>query len=372
MSARVAWGWVAARAAVSAQRKSAATGAVGAGWKFLARSAGAALGMLLLVAGVAGGQQGASRTAAPVGVVRQDAPIRMGVTVQPDTVTVGDPFIVSIRVQAAAGAQITFPDPPDSTATVQALDPVQHDASADTTVTDRTARYRLAAWDTGLQPVEFSEVTVRTTDGTRQVPVENVVVYVQSVLPADSSEHIPRDAREPFEFPGPWWLPWLLALLAAAVVGTLFWWWWRRRGAAEIVEERDPAAEAEQAFARVEAMHLLEAGEHSRYIALVIEVLREFLAARDPAASTSLTTRELLAVLHGSTLVPLERLQTVLREADLVKFANRDAGVKRAREIGAECRTLVQHVESAYAAAIAAAAAEAEREARTPAGREAA
>ena len=312
------------------------------------------------------------RAGASGGAVRQDVPVRMGVTVQPDTVTIGDPFIVSIRVQAGAGALITFPDPPDSTTTVQALDPAQVSGAPDSSVTDRTARYRVAAWDVGLQPVQFDPVAVRTGDAIRQLPVENVVVYVASVLPADSSEHIPKGARAPFEFPGPWWLPWLLALLAAAIVGTLLWWWWTRRRTTVVANEVDPAREAEEAFARIEAMHLIEAGEHSRYIALVTEVLREFLAARDPAASTSLTTRELLAVLHGSALVPVDRLQTVLREADLVKFANRDAGANRAREIGVECKALVQHVESALAAAVAEAAAEAERTVRTPAGKEAA
>lgn len=317
----------------------------------------------------------AAQPAVPGGVVRQDVPVRMGVTVQPDTVYIGDPFVVSIRVQAARGTEIVFPEPPDSTFAVQALDPAQFSQTDDTTLVDRTARYRVAAWDVGLQPVVFDPVTVRTGDSARQLPVENVAVFVASVLPADSSEHVPKPAREPFEFPGPWWLPWLLALLVAAIVGTLLWWLWkrRRRPGADITV--DPAREAEEAFARIEAMHLIEAGERSRYVALVTEVLREYLWARDPAASTSLTTRELVSVLHGSTLVPVERLQAVLREADLVKFARRDVTEERAREIGAESMALVRHVEAAIAAALADAAAEAAADAqrgRSAADREAA
>jgi len=307
-----------------------------------------------------------------VGVLRQDAPVRLGISLQPDTVTVGDPFIVSVRVQAPLGAAIEFPENPDSTFAIQALDPVQVSESPDSTVVDRTARYRVAAWDTGLQPVTFQPVTVRTENATRRLAVENVVVFVSSVLPADSAEHVPRPARDPFEFPGPWWLPWLLALLIASLVGLLLWWLWRRRRRQAEAIVVDPFRDAEEAFERIESMRLIDAGERSRYVALVTEVIRDYLAARDPAAAVSLTTRELVSALNGSRIVPVDRLHAVLRDADLVKFANRPPSEVRAREIGAESRALVRHIEDARTATIVEAAEEAKREAGRSSAREAA
>ena len=48
-----------------------------------------------------------------------------GVTVTPETVRVGDPFTVSVRVRAAPGATIEFPTTSDSGGPVEPLDPVQ-------------------------------------------------------------------------------------------------------------------------------------------------------------------------------------------------------------------------------------------------------
>jgi hypothetical protein len=57
------------------------------------------------VLSTAGGAQpaGAQPAAAPTAVR-----VRSGAPVTPDTVTVGDPFVVQLRVQAPAGAQVTF------------------------------------------------------------------------------------------------------------------------------------------------------------------------------------------------------------------------------------------------------------------------
>lgn len=306
------------------------------------------------------------------GVIRRDAPLRMGVTVQPDSVTVGQPFLVSIRVQAPAGSLVEFPDTPDSSFAVQALDPARVADSADSTLIDRTALYRIAAWDTGPQTVTFPAVRVNTGDAVRDLAVDDVAILVLSVLPTDSAEHIPRPARDLFDFPGPWWLPWLLALLVAGLIGLLLWWLWRRRRRGTPGSQVDPYEEAETAFDRVEAMRLLELGERSRHVALMTEVLRDYLAARDPATPVSLTTRELMSALHGSDLVPVDRLEVLLRESDLVKFANHAPEPERAREMGESARAVVRYVEAARAAAMAAALEQTEREARTGGNREAA
>ena len=42
----------------------------------------------------------------------------------------------------------------------------------------------------------------------------------------------------------------------------------------------DPFAHAKAEFQRIEALGLLDAGERGRYVALMIDVLRDYLAAR--------------------------------------------------------------------------------------------
>src|SRR4029077_18027233 len=83
----------------------------------------------------------------------------------------------------------------------------------------------------------------------------------------------------------------------------------------------DPYERAEQEFARVEKLGLVEAGERGRYVALMVEVLRDYLAARYPSANLALTSTELVAVLRGERAIPYERVRRLLEEADLVKFA---------------------------------------------------
>src|SRR4029078_169922 len=95
--------------------------------------------------------------------VIQSPRIQSGAIVRPDTVTVGDPFEVIVRVRAPRGVSIEFPQTPDSAggAWVQAIDPVQVTPSTDTSFTENTAVYRVAAWNVGALPVAFQDVLVK-------------------------------------------------------------------------------------------------------------------------------------------------------------------------------------------------------------------
>ena len=272
-----------------------------------------------------------------------DIPVRAGSVVQPDTVRVGDPFIVRVRVAAPAGSEIIFPDGPDSTATVQALDPVHVDSLNASGGTERTATYRVAAWDVDSQTIRLGDVIVRNGKSERRVALTGITVFVQSVLPADSAKRVPKPARAIYEFGQPLW--WIWALIAAGVVALLLgiWWWRRRRNRPKLVTPIDPYKYAESEFARIEALGLVEAGERGRFVALMVEVLRDYLAYRYAAAPLSLTSSELLEVLHGQRPVPHERLRRALEEADLVKFARRPLSADRARDLGREARAIVGH-----------------------------
>src|SRR6185312_4375413 len=143
----------------------------------------------------------------------------------------------------------------------------------------------------------------------------------------------PRALFQPSMFP--WWL---IALIAAAIVGLLLLlsWWLRRRRKPKPIVVTDPFTRAESEFARIEALGLLEAGERGRYVTLMIEVLRDYLAARYAEAALSLTSSELQRSIRALPHVPQDRLTRLLTEADLIKFARRAVSTERAREIGRE------------------------------------
>lgn len=292
------------------------------------------------------------------------ARVQFGVRVSPDTVTVGDPFTVTVRVRAPRGASIVFPAGPDSAATVELVDPRVVRTAADTLAMEQLASYRLVAWDTGQVRAALSEVRVVSGGATRRIPLAGVAVYVRSVLPADTALRTPRPARDILVAPPPWWR-WLvlaaLILAALLVIGLLAWLWRRRRRPA--VEE-DPLARAEREFARLDTLGLLEVGEPGRYVALNVDVMRAYLAARLPLAERSLTSGELIRALraHVPAGVPTDRLSALVEEADLIKFARRTVSPDAARHLAADARSIVRDTHDSIRAAEAAAAAH-EREA---------
>jgi hypothetical protein len=293
---------------------------------------------------------------APFAVAFTQSPsVRYGITKSKDTVTVGEPFEIRVRVRAPADAEVRFPENPDTAGTVQGRDP-RTIAVADTIQSlDLTAIYHVAAWDIGTQPVRLDDVVV-TWEGTdHRVPIDRVDVFVRSVLPADSALRVPKPARPLFEArPFPWWL--LALVLAALALGLALWWWIRRRRRPRPPVIVDPYARAVREFNRLEAMGLVDAGERTRFVALVVEVLRDYIAARYPDATLALTSRELVAVMRRHPNVPLEQLSRVLHEADLAKFAGWSLSEERARSLARDARGIIEHEHQASQPPVQAAA----------------
>jgi hypothetical protein len=289
---------------------------------------------------------------APAAVAQSDsqdgARVSYGVKTSTDTVRIGDPFILSVRVRTPPGATIEFPAGPDSTSAVQLLDPRTVRTAADTAALDQTATYRLAAWDIGPQPIVLGDVIVSGVGADRRISVGRPSIFVRSVLPADTSLRVPKPARPLIDQAIPRWWLWALIAAAAALALLVLWRWWRRRPRAAPPVE-DPLAVAEREFARVEALRLIEAGERGRHVALMVDVLRDYLAARYANAPLSLTTSELTRALHRDATVPLERLARLLDEADLIKFARRPITREHALELGREARLIVRTINAAVA-----------------------
>ncbi len=278
---------------------------------------------------------------ASIGTVgAQQIAVKAGVTAAPDSVRIGDPFRVTVGIRAPRGASIEFPRTMDSASAVQSIDPVVVRTSPDTTVMEQYADYRVAAWDIGSQRLHLADVIVRYNGLERRVPLVGAV-FVRSVLPADSAQRVPKPPRALFEFSAfPWWL-WLLIAALIIAIGLLIWWWIRHRRKPAVAVVVDPFARAEAEFQRIEALRLIEAGERGRYVTLMVEVLRDYLAARYAAASLSQTTTELQRAVRDLSFVPQDRLVRVLTEADLIKFARRPVSSDRAREIGHEAHAIV-------------------------------
>lgn len=273
----------------------------------------------------------------------QQIPADVRVTVEKDSVRIGDPFRIFINVSVPRGATIQFPEALDSTSTVQSIDPRAVFAQPDSVGFSQNAVYRVAAWDIGRQPLRLSDVVVRLGTQTRSIPILGRSVFVATVLPADTLQRVPKPARALFDDAFiPWWVWALIAAAAALLIG--LWWWWRRRNRAKPQQEvLDPYVRAQRDFMRIERLGLVEAGERSRYVALVVDVLREYIADRFSDAPLALTSTELLSVTQHAKTLPHDRMMRILNEADLIKFAKRPVSAERAQDIGREALQLVEH-----------------------------
>lgn len=279
--------------------------------------------------------------------------------VVPDTVTVGAPFRVIIDVRSSREVTVQFPSGPDSGGAIEALDPrTVTAASGDSTAIDLTASYRLAAWDIGQQSIALGNLTIRGPRGVRTVPVGDLNVVVASILPPPPSSPAarrPKPARPVFPELEPWWRWWAIGASALLVLTALWllvrrWHCRRRRRPPQL----GPLGVAEHGFVELDRLGLVDAGECGRYVALLAEIVRSYLARRLGHATLSSTTAELVSELRGDSRVPIERLRALLTETDLVKFANRAATAERARALNAEARALVADIERSVTAAAAA------------------
>ncbi|MEA2706249.1 MAG: hypothetical protein QOH22_1037 [Gemmatimonadaceae bacterium] len=295
------------------------------------------MGLLLLQAALPQSAQ----TQQPVGSA---LPVQMGYRVNPDTVIIGQPFNLFVKIAAPMGVRFEFPAGPD-TAMQNGVRPIEIRGEKLVSMLGDTAvaLYHLVAWDIGVQPLRISDVRATLGGAERRLPLSGASVFVRSVLPADTLLRVPKPPRPAIVLPVFNWWPWL-ALLAAIIAATLLWWAWRRyknRPQAPV----DPYVRAQREFERIERMGLVEADRGPQYLALIVDVAREYLAARVPGVRRSDTTSELLRAMQPHDGVEAV-LPGLLARADLVKFAGDDLAGDEAREAGRAIRAIVDHVEA--------------------------
>jgi hypothetical protein len=269
-------------------------------------------------------------------------------TVVPETVTVGQPFEVRIRVRAPKFATIHFPAVPDTADALEAVDPRAMEDAGDAELIDRTAIYRLVAWDVGRRTPKFANVTIGTSGTDQQYPVAIPPVIVTSLLPADSAARLPKDARDPLAPPGELWK---YLLLGSLLVGGIAWYWLRRRKRRllEAPRQIEPFVAAAASFDALDALELPAAGESGRHVIASVDVLRGYLARRFPDMRDSLTPQELERALAGSDLPVLpQRLSALLDRESSLRFARAAVSADEALALGHESRQIVKDMQTAY------------------------
>ncbi|MEP6550265.1 MAG: hypothetical protein ABJB95_03730 [Gemmatimonadales bacterium] len=280
----------------------------------------------------------------PPQATQAQLPVQMGYRVRPDTVLIGQPFDLFVKVLAPKGVRFEFPVGPDTTMQ-NGVRPIELRGEKIVSMLGDTAvaLYHLVAWDIGTQPLRLPDVRVTFEGQERSPSLAGASVFVKSVLPADTSLRVPKPPRPLIVLPVIDWWRWI-ALIAAVVGAALVWWAWRRyrnRPRPPI----DPYVRARQEFARIDAQRLLEEGRAAAYFAAMVDVAREYLSARVPRVRRSDTTSELLRTMKPRDGVEAQ-LPRLLEHADLVKFGRQDVSPEEAGKAGLALRAIVDHVEA--------------------------
>ena len=311
-----------------------------------------ALGLLFLAVVITAAlvDTAAAQTVPPPGV-------RVSFTADRSELTVGDLVTLSLVVAHPADLVVVVPRVGREWGPfeVQAQTSVQTVSDNDG-VRTVAKQFRVTAFAPGAPETPALPVYIRTRDGSvTQIYPNPVQVTVNSVLTGPDEQL--KDLRSPAGLSTPFWeQPVVLALaalvvLVAAAAGYYLYRRSHRLDATDqtVVDMRSPWEVAIQELDRIDRIDLPGSGDLRGHYTLVSGVVRVYLATthlRDAGRieATEMSTEEIGAAISQSSLDygNARLFIELLREADLVKFANYAPPVCRAYEASSQVRNLVE------------------------------
>jgi hypothetical protein len=308
-------------------------------------------------AGGAAVAQDAGEAGVAGGAANSEPPVRVTVSVSPDSATIGDRLVLSVTLDRAADARVDYPDVARSLSPFEVLD---ESLTRSETIGGRTIEHRdyaVAAFETGdlwLPGIELVYVTAEGDSGT--VATDSLLVTIASVLPeVKEGEQVgPLDIKPPMELPRRVW-PWVVAALvgAAIAVGAYFLRRWLRGRTREEIEKPAEPPRVPRVAAHVVAMERLDAlerddpighGDIPVFYVRVTEIVRFYIRDRFGVDAIDMTTHELAPAMRDARIAEPEVDWTgaYLAHADLAKFAGHTPSEERARSDLAEARGFVE------------------------------
>lgn len=276
--------------------------------------------------------------------------------------TVGDRIPLRLTVTYRAGLEVILPELPASWGRFEVQD---QSSSEPVSNADGTRSVSRSATITPWAPGEFltPPLTVHykdVDDQLRQISVPPLPITVVSVLEEGETEK--RDLKPQVSLPDTSLLPWLMggflfATLIVAVGWAIYPRYCGRRapsiGPDASADSRSPHQIAHSELDRIAALDLSTRGELKRHYTLVADCIRTYVRGRFHLPAMDLTTEELVAALHESSLNRrhIDLFRELLTEADLVKFAEQHPPAERAHAEIAKARQIVEATKTDESAA---------------------
>ena len=314
--------------------------------RFTARCVGGLLGLILLLSGP---------PAASAQTVRATASV--------DSVRIGERFTVSVTVTHRVLSSVAFPSDTAGPAVFGDLEVFARSAVSrryrgadDPGVQVDSVAYEVATFALDTARVPPLPVQFVASGDTTQVRTQPLLIPVQSTV---SSEAQGLRGMAPLAtFPGPWW-PWVLLTMVLLVlaVGAIYYWreWTATSRDGTAAQAPPPAIPPYEA-----AMHRLDALERTTnwsepdaletFFVELSTLVRRYVADRLGVAALERTTTELVRALHHEPALPaaaVDDVREVLKQSDLVKFADRRPASQEGRAALRTAREAIDAIERA-------------------------
>jgi hypothetical protein len=274
-------------------------------------------------------------------------PVRVSSSLDKAIITVGDLITYTLEVEAPADSQVAMPQPGAELGgfIIRDYTPPEKKKLDRTVIVKMT--YQITAYATGTLEIPPLPVIVKAPGGlVTGLWAEGVQVRVAPVSNPDDLEI--RDVKPPVLIPINWRPYYLfggialgLVILAAGALLSLYRW---RPRPEELPAPVKPAHELfYEEMQALLALKLLEAGEVEAFYTKLSEIARRYLALRYRIYALEYTTTEILDRLRDKSLEmrAFSRIQWLLEETDLVKFAQHLPAEGERKEIAGKAEELV-------------------------------
>jgi len=253
------------------------------------------------------------------------------VTTEVDTtkIRIGEQINYKIKVEADSSALVVFPEG-------QTFMPLESVEALDIDTTKKEAKfllsriYKLTQFDSGAYTIPRQKILI----GDKPFFTDSLKVEVNTIE-VDTTKQKLYDIKPIIEVEkssGSWWIWLLIILLAIALIAFLLYWFiWRQK---PLTEEEEiallpPYDRAKLALKKLDESQYLIRSEVKEYYSELTLVIRKYLDEKVYDRSLESTTDELISRLHllkegnqfAFTKETIHNLETILKRADLVKFA---------------------------------------------------
>ena len=266
----------------------------------------------------------------------------------PDTITIGDPVQLRLRIEADENLHVYLDPIDDSEHEHLEIDkPQVKQIKSEESLTGKAryeVTYPLRAFAIGTHSLPPIKIKYTDADGnSRSVQTSAYPFEVQSVKPSGTTEM--KGIKGPWSVSTNWFLYILAALLVIMLAGVLIFFYLRKRARPidfqpEVVSQRQPHEIAYEQLNQIEGMNWVAQGEMKIYHIEISHAIRQYIAARYRIPALEMTTQELLDCLQPED-IPKALVRQFFANCDLVKFARYNPTKPEAHERMEEARQIV-------------------------------